>query len=89
MSKEIAVCKNRRSSRGSAQIAEFIPAIYVCLIMSLVPLLNLVAVFIGGTVQYLATNDLASKAATQAELAPPSGSNDLSAPNTQNLTPPV
>ena len=31
----------------------------------------------------------AAKAATQAELSPPSVSNDLSAPNTQNLTPPV
>ena len=40
-------------------------------------------------IEALNAKNEAAKAATQAELTPPSVSNDLSAPNTQNLTPPV
>ncbi len=54
-----------RNNRGSAEIAEFVPVLYVILLLMLMPLLDLVAVFVAGATQYLATNDLVAKAASQ------------------------
>ena len=59
--------KNLRRSQGSSEIAEFIPVVYILFLLVLIPLLDLVTVFVAGAVQYLATNDLAAKAANQAD----------------------
>ena len=54
-----------RSARGSSQIAEFAPALYIMFLIILIPLLDVVSVFVAGATLYLATNDFAAKAATQ------------------------
>jgi hypothetical protein len=54
-----------RNDRGSSELSEFAPVLYIVFLIILMPLLDLVCVFVAGAVQYLATNDLAAKAATQ------------------------
>jgi len=66
-----------RSHRGSAEIAQFIPALYVLFMVALLPLLNVGAVFMAAAVQYLATNDFASRASTQSDF--PSALNTMTA----------
>ena len=59
--------KNRRTAKGSSEIAQFIPVIYILLLLVLMPLLDIGIVFVAGATQYLATNDIAAKAATQGD----------------------
>lgn len=61
--------RKRRNARGASEIAEFIPALFVLFIIILMPLIDLAAVFVAAATQYLATNDIVSKAATQADYA--------------------
>jgi len=58
-----------RSSKGAAEIAQFPLTIYCLFLTLFLPVLNLVALLIAGTTAYLATNDLAAKAATQPTFA--------------------
>ncbi len=55
-----------RNNRGSAEIAEFVPVLYILFLLMLMPILDIVSIFVAGATQYLATNDFAAKAATQA-----------------------
>ncbi len=55
-----------RNNRGSSEIAEFGPVVYVLFLIVLLPLLDLSALLVAGATQFLTTNDLAAKAATQA-----------------------
>ena len=64
-----SVCINRRNSKGSSEVAEFVPVVYSLFLLVLIPLLDFVTVFVAGATQYLATNDLAAKAAAQADYA--------------------
>ena len=57
--------RNQRSRRGSSEIAEFIPVLFVLFIVVLMPMLDFVTVFVAAAIQYVATNDFASKAAVQ------------------------
>ena len=61
----IGLNRSVRSPKGASQIAEFAPVMYVLFLIVLLPLLNLTALFAGAAIQYLATNDLVAKAATQ------------------------
>jgi hypothetical protein len=56
-----------RNKRGSSELSEFAPVLYIMFLIILLPLLDLVSVFVAGSTQYLATNDFAAKAATQAD----------------------
>jgi hypothetical protein len=58
-----------RSDRGVSEIAQFVPVLYVLFLVILMPLLDVVNVFVGGAVQYLATNDIAAKASSQPDYA--------------------
>ena len=58
-----------RSRKGATEIAQFPLTIYCLFLVVLLPVLNLVTLLIAGTTAYLATNDLAAKAATQASFA--------------------
>jgi Flp pilus assembly protein TadG len=59
--------RNQRNNKGSSELSEFAPVLYIMFLVILLPLLDLVAVFVAGATQYLATNDFAAKAATQAD----------------------
>ena len=61
--------RNLRNSKGSAEIAEFVPVLYIAFLLVLMPLLDLVTVFVAGATQYLATNDFVAKSATQPDYA--------------------
>ena len=52
---------------GASELAQFPVVLYVLFLLVLFPLLNLVGLLVAATTQYLATNDLAAKAATQAD----------------------
>jgi Flp pilus assembly protein TadG len=58
-----------RSQKGVSELSQFPLVLYVLFLIVLLPLLNLVTLFVAGTTQYLATNDFAAKAATQADYA--------------------
>jgi hypothetical protein len=58
---------NVRTNRGLSEISQFAPVLYITFLIALMPLLDLVCVFVAGTTQYLATNDFVAKAATQAD----------------------
>jgi hypothetical protein len=57
----------QRNQNGSSEVAEFVPTLYILFLLILVPLLDLGNLFIAAATQYLATNDFAAKAATQAD----------------------
>jgi len=54
-----------RSRHGASEISQFIPAVYIAILVVLMPLINLGNVFVAAAIQYLSTNDVVSKAATQ------------------------
>jgi hypothetical protein len=54
-----------RSNKGATEIAQFPLTLYCLFLVLALPVLNLVTLIIAGTTAYLATNDLAAKAATQ------------------------
>ena len=56
---------NIRSSAGATEMAQFPLTIYCLFLIVLIPVLNLVAIIIGGCTAYLATNDLVAKSSTQ------------------------
>jgi hypothetical protein len=58
-----------RSTKGATEIAQFPLTIYCLFLVVLLPVLNLVTVLVAGCTAYLATNDLAAKAATQSTFA--------------------
>jgi len=58
-----------RSEKGATEIAQFPLTIYCLFLVVLLPVLNLVTLLVAGTTAYLATNDLAAKAATQSTFA--------------------
>jgi Flp pilus assembly protein TadG len=59
----------QRNKKWASQIAEFVPVLYILFIVFLMPLLDLGCTFVAGAIQYLATNDVAAKAATQGDYA--------------------
>jgi hypothetical protein len=61
--------RSLRNNRGSSELSEFAPVLYIMFLLILLPLLDIVTVFVAGTTQYLATNDFAAKAATQADFS--------------------
>jgi len=54
-----------RSQKGVSELSQLPLVLYVLFIIVLLPVLNLVTLLVAGTTQYLATNDIAAKAATQ------------------------
>ncbi len=65
----IPISKFRRSARGAAELSQFPLVMYVLFIVILLPLLNLGNLLVAGATQYLATNDIVAKAATQSDFA--------------------
>ena len=61
------LARETRNSRGASELAQFIPAIYVLFLLITLPVLDVLTLFIAGTTQYLVTNDIAAKAATQSD----------------------
>jgi len=54
-----------RSSTGSTEIPQFVIVLFILFLFALVPMLDISALLVAAATQYLATNDLAGKAATQ------------------------
>ena len=52
-----------------SELAQFPLTFYILFLIVLIPLLNLVSLLVAGTTQFLATNDIAAKAATQPDYA--------------------
>jgi hypothetical protein len=57
----------QRNKKGSSEIAEFAPTLYILFLLILMPLLDVGNLFVAGATQYLATNDVAAKAASQGD----------------------
>lgn len=57
--------RQHRSQKGVSELSQLPLVLYVLFIIVLLPVLNLVTLLVAGTTQYLATNDIAAKAATQ------------------------
>jgi hypothetical protein len=54
-----------RTRTGSTEIPQFMLVVYILFLVMLIPLLNLFTLLLSAAIQYLATNDFASKSSTQ------------------------
>lgn len=56
-----------RSRRGLSELSQFATVVPLMFLVVLIPLVNLLTIIVFGVVQYLSTNDCASKSATQTD----------------------
>lgn len=69
MSSSRAIVLKLRSQRGASSTAEFIPALFVLVLLFILPMLNLMPIVLGAGFTYLVSNQAATRAAGQSSYA--------------------